>query len=50
MLCAVFVVADFLFSLVAAIGAVILLLVLVAVTWYLVPLERGRDPRVRHTE
>jgi hypothetical protein len=50
MLCAVFVVADFVVGLAAAAVSVILLLALVAVTWYLLPLERSRDPRIRETE
>ena len=41
---AVFVVADFLFGLVSAIVAVVILLALITVTWYVLPLERGRDP------
>ena len=47
---AVFVVADFLFGLVSAIVVVVTLLALVTVTWYVLPFERGRDPRLRHTE
>jgi hypothetical protein len=50
MLCAVFVVADFLVGLAAALVSVIALLALVGVTWYLLPLERGRDPQVRQAE
>ena len=50
MVCAVFVVAEFVVGLAAAIVSALVLLVLVASTWYLLPLERGRDPRVRHTE
>jgi len=50
MLCAVFVVADFLIDLAAAVVSVIVLLALVAVTWYLLPLERARDPRIRQSE
>ena len=50
MLCAVFVVVDFLSGLVAAVVTVIVLLALVGVTWYLLPIEHGRDPRVRQTE
>jgi hypothetical protein len=50
MLCAVFVVADFVVGLAAAIVSVLVLMALVAVTWYLLPLERGRDPRIRATE
>jgi hypothetical protein len=50
MLCAVFVVADFVVGLAAAVVSVLVLLVLVAVTWYVLPLERGRNPRVRNTE
>src|SRR5262249_28654429 len=45
MLCAVFVVADFVIGLAAAVVSVIALSAIVAVTWYLLPLERGRDPR-----
>jgi hypothetical protein len=50
MLCALLVVADFLIGLTAAVLSVIALLTLVAVTWYLLPLERARDPRIRSTE
>ena len=50
MLCAVFVVADFVVGLAAAAVSVLILLVLVTVTWYLLPLERGRDPRIRQAE
>jgi predicted membrane channel-forming protein YqfA (hemolysin III family) len=50
MLCAVFVVADFVIGLTAAVVSVILLLALVAVTWYVLPLERAKDPRIRDTE
>ena len=50
MLCAIFVVADFLFGLVAAIVAVAVLVVLVVATWYALPIRRGRDPRIRGTE
>jgi len=50
MVCAVFVVVEFVFGLAAAIVSAAVLLVLVASTWYLLPLDRGRDPRVRHTE
>jgi len=50
MLCAVFVVAEFVVGLAAAVVSVIVLVALVAVTWYLLPLERGRDPQIRHTE
>jgi len=50
MLCALFVVADFLIGLTAAVVSVIALLALVGLTWYLLPLERSRDPRIRSTE
>jgi len=50
MLCAVFVVADFVVGLAAAVVSVVVLLAIVSLTWYLLPLERGRDPRVRDTE
>jgi Family of unknown function (DUF6328) len=50
MLCAIFVVADFVVGIAAAVFSVILLVALVAVTWYLLPLERARDPRIRETE
>jgi hypothetical protein len=33
-----------------AIIGVAILLTLVTVTWYVLPLERAREPRVRHTE
>jgi hypothetical protein len=48
--CAVFVVAEFLFGLAAAIVGVAILVILVAVTWYVLPIERSRDPRVRDKE
>ena len=50
MCCAVFVVTHFLFGLAASIVVVLLLTVLVAATWYLLPTERSRRPRVRSTE
>jgi hypothetical protein len=34
----------------AAIVAVAILLAVVAGTWYLLPIERGRNPRIRSTE
>ncbi len=48
--CAVFVVAEFLFGLAAGIVVVVLLALLVAATWYVLPAERARQPRVRGTE
>jgi hypothetical protein len=50
MFCAVFVVADFLFGVPAAIGGVGVLFALVVLTWYVLPIERGRDPSVQSTE
>jgi low temperature requirement protein LtrA len=50
LLCAVFVVAEFVFGLAAAIPAVVVLLAVAAVSWYVLPLERARDPRVRESE
>jgi len=50
MFAAVLVVADFLFGHAAAIAGLVLLFVLVVVTWYVLPIVRGRDPRVRRTE
>ena len=50
MLCAIFVVAEFLLGLAAATASVLALLALVSVTWYLLPLERGRNPRTRQQE
>lgn len=47
---AVVVVADFLYGLPAAIAGVAVLFVLVAGTWYLIPIERSRDPKVQNTE
>jgi len=44
------VVGDFLYGGLAAILAASLLAVIVAVTWYALPLRRGRDPRVRRHE
>jgi len=48
--CAIFVVADFVFGLTAAIVTVAILVTLVVATWYVIPLERSRDPRVRQME
>jgi hypothetical protein len=50
MFCAVYVVCDFLFGLWAALTASAALAVLVGVTWYILPVERGQDPRVRRLE
>ncbi|MBV8080100.1 MAG: hypothetical protein JO186_06960 [Actinobacteria bacterium] len=50
MFCAVFVVADYLFGLAAAIPVAVVLVLTVGVTWYALPYERGRKPRIRHTE
>ena len=50
LLCAVFVAASFLYNLGAAIAAIVILLAIVTVTWYVLPIERRRDPRVRDTE
>ena len=50
MFCAVYVVADFLFGLAAAIVSVAVLVALVAVVWYVLPIERGQNPRVRELE
>jgi hypothetical protein len=47
---AVFVFAEFLFGFVAAVVAAVILLVLVGATWYVIPFERGRDPRVKRLE
>ena|SRR5579872_366832 len=48
--CAIFVAAELLVSLAAAILVVLALLALVGVTWYALPIERGRDPRLRALE
>jgi hypothetical protein len=48
--CAMFVVGEFIFGLTAAIVAVVILVLLVLVTWYALPLRRGRDPRFRQLE
>jgi hypothetical protein len=48
--CAVFVMAEFVFGLAAAIVAVGILLVLVVVTWYALPVRRGRAPHIRLME
>ena len=45
-----FVVADYLFGLAAAIPVAVVLVLTVGVTWYALPYERGRKPRIRHTE
>ena len=50
MFCAIFVIADFLFGVAAAIVAVLLLSMLVALTWYLLPGVRARDQRVQRLE
>jgi hypothetical protein len=49
LVCAVFVVATFLFGTPSGAVAVIGLAALVAATWYALPLERGRKPGVRRT-
>ncbi len=48
--CSVFVVAEFLFGLAASVVVVVFLVVLVAATWYVLPVERARQPRVRDEE
>ena len=50
LLCALFVVSDFLVGPVVGAIAVVGGLLLVAATWYALPLRRGRDPRVRQSE
>ncbi len=50
LLCAVFVVSDFLVGPLVATIAVAGGLVLVAATWYALPLSRGRSPSIRRTE
>jgi Family of unknown function (DUF6328) len=50
MFSAVFVVADFVFGPPAAIAGLVILLVLVVVTWYVLPIKRGQDPSVQSTE
>jgi hypothetical protein len=50
MLCAIFVVATFLFDVTTAVIAVTVLVAIVAFTWYVLPIRRGRDPRVRESE
>jgi high-affinity Fe2+/Pb2+ permease len=50
LLCAVFVIGDLLYGGVAAFLGAAVGAVIVAVTWYLLPLQRGRDPDVRAAE
>ena len=50
MVCTIFVAADFLFGPGAAIVSVAMLLLCVTIAWYVLPLTRGRDPRIRRTE
>ena len=50
MFASVFVVADFLFGTPAAIAGLVVLLIVVVVTWYALPITRGRDPRIRSAE
>lgn len=50
MCCSVFVVAQFLFGVAASLGVVVLLIIMVVTTWYLLPTERARKPRVQGTE
>lgn len=48
--CAVFVFGDLLFGVIAAAGAAAIVGVVVATTWYALPLRRSADPRVRSIE
>jgi Family of unknown function (DUF6328) len=48
--CGTFVVANFLFGSGFAVAAVVILLGLVGLLWYLLPLERGRSPGVTQQE
>jgi hypothetical protein len=50
MFASVFVVASFLFGTPAAIAGLVILLAVVVVTWYALPISRGRDPTIRSTE
>ena len=50
MLCVVFVVGDVLFGLAAAVPAVAVMVLVVGVTWYVLPIERGRKPAIRDAE
>lgn len=50
LLLAVFLIGDVLFGIGAAVAAVVVPLAVVILTWYVLPLRRGGDPRIRHEE
>jgi hypothetical protein len=50
LLCAVFVIGDMLFGILAAIGATAVALGVAVWTWYVLPIQRSHDPRVRAQE
>ena len=50
LLLAVFLIGDLLFGAAGAVGALVLPLLVVLVTWYALPLRRGRDPQIRKGE
>ena len=49
-LCAVFVVGDVLFGLAAAVPSLGVMAVVVGVTWYVLPIRRGRNPAIEGEE
>lgn len=50
LVCALFLVGDFLFGLEAAIPAALLCVAIVGSVWYALPVVRGHDPMIRDTE
>jgi hypothetical protein len=50
LLCAVFVIGELLFGVIAAASAAAIAAAVVVVTWYALPLRRGTDSRVRSVE
>jgi tellurite resistance protein TehA-like permease len=50
LLCAVFVIGDVLFGIAAALAAAAVALAVVLVTWYVLPVTRGRDPDIQSRE
>jgi hypothetical protein len=50
MIGALFPIGDVLFGLAAGIATLVVTVAIVLVTWYVIPLRRGHDPRIRHEE
>ena len=50
LVCAVFVVGDVLYGIAAAVASTIFIGVVIAWTWYALPVQRGNDPAIRSQE